>query len=246
MLKLLPEGKLIDLGKFTTPHLDKFLFELSKIESQGRRIRQISSHFIGLPYKENTLIGSMQTKEVLVINLKQVDCFTFLDYVEAMSISASYAEFENNLIKVRYKGSIVIFKNRNHFFTDWVKFNADLVVDVTGQIGGKNTITIEKILNLKEDGTYFLDGIQPINRKIKYIPSGTVDDLIINKLNTGDYIGIYSERHGLDVSHVGIIIKNRGNIYLRHASSIKKKVLDEDFREYIMTKPGFIVLRHKD
>jgi hypothetical protein len=147
---------------------------------------------------------------------------------------------------VRYQSGKIAFESRNHFFTDWVKFNADLVADVTEQIGGENTIKIKKILNLKEDRTYFLDGIPLVQREIKYIPSGAIDDSITNKLKTGDYIGIYSEKQGLDVSHVGIIIKTGDNIYLRHASSIKKKVLDEDFREYMMRKPGFIILRHKD
>jgi hypothetical protein len=66
-------------------------------------------------------------------------------------------------------------------------------------------------------------------------------------MRTGDYVGIYSEIKGLDVSHVGIVIKDGDKIYLRHASSQKKqrKVVDQDFKDYIFKKPGIIVFRPK-
>jgi hypothetical protein len=48
---------------------------------------------------------------------------------------------------------------------------------------------------------------------------------------------------GLDVSHVGIIIKNNNVVNLRHAFSEKGKVVEQNFREYIINKPGIIILR---
>ncbi|MDY1700868.1 DUF1460 domain-containing protein [Klebsiella pneumoniae] len=41
-------------------------------------------------------------------------------------------------------------------------------------------------------------------------------------------MGIYSTKRGLDVSHVGIIIKDHNNIWFRNASSLAKnrKVVD--------------------
>ena len=77
----------------------------------------------------------MQTPEVLTINLAGVDCFTLLDYVEAMRLSASFDDFKKNLKKIRYQSGIVDYQHRNHFFTDWIEFNSDLVADVTKQIG---------------------------------------------------------------------------------------------------------------
>ncbi len=233
-------------NKYTEDELNSILAEASAIKDTGRRIAFLSEQFLDIPYGEFTLNSNINAIEMLVINLEKVDCFTLLDYVEAMRLSGSFSEFIESLKKVRYQTGKITFESRNHFLTDWIKFNADLVADVTEQIGGINTIKIKKILNLKDDGAYFLDGIQPANRVIKYIPTSIIDYSIANKLKTGDYIGIYSEKTGLDVSHVGIIIKNEANIYLRHASSIQKKVLDEDFREYMKGKSGFIILRHKD
>ena len=63
------------------------------------------------------------------------------------------------------------------------------------------------------------------------------------QLRTGDYIGIYSDLSGLDVSHVGIIVKDSLGIKFRHASSVARKVVDQDFATYISGKPGIIIIR---
>jgi len=248
MVKTSVTKESILLGKFTQEELDHIIHKAYTIEDISGRIDFLSRQFLGIDYKESTLIGAINTPEDLVINLKGVDCFTYIDYVEAMRLSISFSAFKVNLRKVRYKSGIVVFENRNHFFTDWRACNPDSVGDITEEIGFQKAIKTQKLLNEKEDGTCFLPGIHPVQREITYIPSDTVDDLILHKLRTGDYVGIYSEVQGLDVSHVGIIIKDRDDIHLRHASSLKeyRKIVDQDFRRYIVNKPGIIVLRPKD
>ncbi len=232
-------------GGWTETGLNDILREAAKIQDADERIAFLSEKFLGIPYKESTLIGDVNSPEIFVVNLEGVDCFTFIDYVEAMRLSSSFDEFKENLKEVRYKSGNVSFKSRNHFFTDWKEFNPEFVDDITEEIGGRNVVKTLKVLNLKEDGSCYLAGIQARGREIKYIPPGAGDDFVIEKLKTGDYAGIYSEKAGLDVSHVGIIIKIANGIYLRHASSIKRKVVDEDFKEYMHSKPGLIVLRAK-
>jgi hypothetical protein len=82
---------------------------------------------------------------------------------------------------------------------------------------------------------------------VRYIPSSLLHDQIINRIETGDYVGIYSDCKGLDVTHVGIFIKQRKSLFLRHASSVqeKRKVVDQDFIEYVKNKPGIVVFRPK-
>lgn len=235
------------LGKFSQEELDRIIQKSSKIKDVASRIDFLSGNFLDLDYVESTLIGDINIPEVFMINLKGVDCFTFIDYIEAMRLSGSFPEFKVNLRKVRYKSGIVAFENRNHFFTDWREFNSDFIDDITEEIGAEKTIRVQKTLNQKKDRTYFLPGIQTVKRGIKYIPPDSINDSVLSKLRTGDYVGIYSKVNGLDVSHLGILIKREDKPYLRHASSQKKykKVVDQDFRSYIAGKPGIIVFRPK-
>lgn len=248
MVKTSVTKESIFLGKFTQEELDHIIHEASTINDVGKRIDFLSRLFLNLDYSESTLIGSINVPEVFALNFEGVDCYTYIDYVEAMRLSSSFSEFKVNLRKVRYKSGMVAFENRNHFFTDWREFNADFVKDITEEIGTQKAIRAQKMINEKEDGTFFLPGIHPVQREITYVPSNAIDESVFNKLETGDYVGIYSEVQGLDVSHVGIIIKDRNDIYLRHASSLKeyRKVVDQDFKNYIIGKPGIIVFRPKD
>ncbi len=237
---------LLLLGKLTQKRLDKILAKASKIKSAGERIGFLSEIFLDIAYKELTLIGDEKTREALAINLKEVDCFTYIDYIEAMRLSGSFLEFVENLKRIRYRNAVIAYENRNHFFTDWLGHNSDLISDYTEKIGGKKIKKIKKVLNEVQKGIYILEGIASVKREIIYIPSDAFDSSVIKKIKTGDYAGIYSNIQGLDVSHVGIIIKQNGTVYLRHASSDKRKVIDQDLKEYISDKPGIIILRPKD
>jgi hypothetical protein len=168
-----------------------------------------------------------------------------LDYVEAMRLSTSYATFATTLKKVRYRSGLVAFDHRNHFFTDWAVFNTPFVSDVTSRLGGNKTRTARKALNSQANGAPFLPGIPPQNRTVEYIPSASVDNSVTANLKTGDYAGIYSEAAGLDVSHVGIIVRTPDALLLRHASSQERirMVIDEGLNEYLVHKPGLVVMR---
>jgi hypothetical protein len=235
----------IRLGKFSQDELDVLMACYSSIPDISVRIEFLSRRFLGISYRESTLIGDIFIPEVLVVNLEGVDCFTFIDYIEAMRLSESFSGFIDNLKKARYKFGSVSFENRNHFFSDWKESNSGTVHDITEEVGGMKAKKISKILNRKEDGSDYLPGIAPVEREISFISSPAIDDRILEKIMTGDYIGMCSDDAGLDVSHVGIFIREGGKSYLRHASSRTefRKVIDQDFQEYIQNKPGIIIVR---
>jgi hypothetical protein len=236
----------IELGKWTEEKLDRMLAEAASIAQIGSRIAFISGQFMDTAYKESTLIGDARTPEVFTINLQAMDCFTYLDYVEAMRLSDSFSRFKMNLRIIRYRSEKVAYVHRNHFFTDWTERNPS-VIDVTGEIGPGRTRVVPKRLNEKADGSCFVAGIPVTERDVTYIPSVAIDNAFSDSLRTGDYTGIYAEADGLDVSHVGIIIKSGDTALLRHASSApsRRMVIDEDFEAYVSGKPGVIVLRPK-
>jgi len=238
----------INLGKWDQDTLENIITKASQTNRMGRKIDFISRQFLGIQYSEGTLIGDEKTREVFVVNLSGVDCFTFIDYVEALRLSDSFFAFKDNLIHIRYRSGIISFDHRNHFFTDWSVCNRDLIENATVKVGGRKTQSTQKILNIKENGTLYLPGVTPIERTINYIPASTFNRSALRRLKTGDYVGIYAENPGLDVTHVGIIIKSKGTTYLRHASSLSdaRKVIDQDFLAYMAGKPGFLVLRPRN
>lgn len=235
----------INLGNWTEPKLDKVMEQKAAKSVAADQIYFLSGKFLGTPYKDHTLTGDLNTPEVFTINLSGMDCFTYIDYVEALRLSDNYPEFKNNLQNIRYKDGKIAFTKRNHFFSDWPVNNPESVKDVTKDIGGGKAVTTSKNLNVKKDGSYYLPGITPKEREFYYLPSGVIDSDLVDNLNTGDYVGIYTELPGLDVTHTGIVIKKDGRAYLRHASSrsVNEKVVDEDLLEYIENKPGLVVYR---
>lgn len=72
-----------------------------------------------------------------------------------------------------------------------------------------------------------------------------INQILLQRLKTGDFVGIYSPLDGLDVSHVGIIIRKNNKIYFRNASLLTKnrKVIDTLLETYLKNKPGIVVLR---
>lgn len=239
-------GTQYSLGKWQPDDIENLIQQKNLLSNENHKVAMISGNFLGTPYKSSTLIGSLDTPETLVLNLEEVDCLTFLDYVEAFRLTNEPDQLPNTLRQVRYQEGDVSYQTRHHFFTDWIFANKNQIDCVTSVVGGNHVEKVQKTLNRRNDGGYFLTGIDVKERTISYIPATKVPD-IISRLESGDYIGFYTETQGLDVTHVGIIIKTDDQILLRHASSKKttKKVVDEDFLTYITKQTGIIVARPK-
>nr|WP_314264772.1 N-acetylmuramoyl-L-alanine amidase-like domain-containing protein [uncultured Moellerella sp.] len=221
------------------------IFADSNIKNNNRdaKIKKISSYFIDTPYNSNILDQNRFFKEILTANLTAVDCLTFIEYVEAIKRSENLASFKTNLINIRYFDQTVSYAKRKHFFTDWTLDN-NQIQDITAEISA-NSVSVSKQINKKTESDVYIRGLPITKRNIQYIPVDKVDDNLLSALQTGDYVGIYSNKIGLDVSHVGIIIRDKETIYYRNASSLKKhlKVIDTPFLQYIQGKKGIIIYR---
>ncbi|WP_330169074.1 DUF1460 domain-containing protein [Bartonella grahamii] len=236
----------VNLDPYTLNKLNALLKKRSETNHQekGALIDFLSEAFLGTPYQANMLHGSENTPEKLIIDFRGLDCFTYLDYVEALRKSTSQTEFINNVIKTRYINGNVHFLNRKHFFTDWAYREYKLATDITAEIS-PHAIKTEKYLNKKADGGSYLPGLPVVKRTITYIPSNFINEEVISHLQSGDFIGIYTKLAGLDVTHVGFFIMTDKGPMLRNASSRKanEKVVDSPFMDYVSKTPGIIVLR---
>jgi hypothetical protein len=220
------------------------LREAAAFSDSRRRVEYISRQFLGVPYKEATLVGSPYTPEELVLDLRSLDCFIYIDYVEAMRLSDSFEGFKEQLKVVRYRQGSVKYGMRRHFFTDWIE--TPRVRDVSAEIAQAEARVIVKVLNKRSDGSLLLPGVAEKKREVTFIPGEVVRDRVLGLLHTGDYIGIFAEREELDVSHVGIMVKHEGTLLFRHASLSERLVVDQDFKEYLSGKPGIVVLRPQE
>ena len=218
-------GEYINLGKFKN---DNSIFK-------QKDISKLSQKFLDTTYIANGLsnIDINTSKENLIINFEALDCFTFIDTIEALKNSHNLKSFRDKLIKTRYKDGLVTYHNRNHFFSDWLENND--MQDITCKLG-----ICKKQQKFLNQNYKYLKEIPMVKRDIYYIAP---TDINISKLQTGDYVGIYTKLLDLDVTHTGIIIKKENLVYLRHASSKKKKVIDDLLQDYISSKSGIIVYR---
>ncbi len=237
--------EIVDLGGWDRGKIERLLADAGRIPEQGRKAEFISEAFLETPYHADTLIGSAETAEVFVLRLGGVDCFTLLDYVEALRRAFDFDGFKKALRRIRYREERVDFLTRNHFFSEWGETSSSHLRNVTVLVGGESVRRVEKHLNRKKDGTLFLPGYPVKKREIAYIPPEALDASVLARLRSGDYVGIYSPWPGLDVSHCGIVVKKEERVLLRHASSRSSlgKVADEELTSYLGGKKGLVVYR---
>ncbi|MCX8033907.1 MAG: DUF1460 domain-containing protein [Thermodesulfovibrio sp.] len=219
--------------------VNKIFNEISGLKDK-EKIVKISEFFINIPYNKGSISEIAEKEESLTIDFEGVDCMTFLEYVEALRLSYDYESFVNNLKWVRYYNGVIKFENRRHFFSDWDSIPT--LKNITSKIGEGAYKTTLKELNKRDNQKKWIEGLPIRLKKIAYIPQKSIAN-IIDKIDSVLYCGFYTLKEGLDVTHVGIIIKEKSSIIIRHASSIKGKVVDEPFIDYTMDKDGIILYK---
>ncbi len=227
---------------------------------------KVGSFFKETPYTAATLEINPDM-EMLTINLREMDCTTFAENVLAISRvikngTPTFEKFALELQNIRYyEGKIDGYTSRIHYFSDWI-FENDrngTVKAVSKEIDGtiypkainfmsthpesyiplKNHLEMQKIVAQKE--------IEISARKTYFIPKENIGN-IESKLQDGDIVGITSRVDGLDISHVGILVRKDGRIHLMHASTKAKKVIisDETLEDYLLNSKsvtGIMVAR---
>jgi hypothetical protein len=207
------------------------IIQYTKSFPLNKKIEYISEQFQGKRYGHT--LTKWPNEERVVKNLDTLDCFTYLDYVLALTVINSPLEFQQQVINIRYKDGKVSYATRNHFFVEWIDNNQKLLDNIA--LTSNNSKHISKYLKIL--------GTAPVEKEIYYIPFKEC----YNILETGDFVGFYTNRTGLDVSHTGIIIR-KDKLYLRHFSSLAKGYEEIELEKYIKNKNvnkvrGLIVAR---
>lgn len=234
-MKVLVSYLLLGCVLFGSEYINFGSFEKDRSIFTQKDMSLLSEKFLGVRYVSHTLSNKEidTSKENLIINFESLDCFTFIDTLRALKYSKNKKEFRINLIETRYKNSDISYFSRNHFFSDWILKKE--IKDITCEVG-----QCQKVIKYLNKDEKYLQKIPMKKREISYI---ALDDIDTSKLKNGDYIGIYTDKNGLDVTHTGILIKKNGTIYLRHASSLEKKIIDSKLFEYAHNRMGIIIYR---
>ncbi|WZU00280.1 DUF1460 domain-containing protein [Erysipelothrix sp. D19-032] len=210
------------------------LLRQNNLKTDAEKLEIISAYFLETPYVANRLVGSTTDPEQLVIALNELDCFTFLDYIESFKQSHSVEDFINNLKNVRYRDAKVDYLHRKHFYSDWYSESPIVATDLLTSPQYASIVKTDSVdLNQGANGVYIPGLVR--NRDINYIPRDNVTEDVLKTFKTGDYIGIRKNIAGLDVTHTGIVIQKEDGTYMRHASSSKssRKVVDQKLTDYL-------------
>ena len=235
-------------------------------ESFGAIMVRAALYFLGTPYVGATL--EVGDEERLIINLRELDCTTFMESCVALSRvvqknSLTFEAYCKELQRIRYRNGMVNgYVSRLHYTSDWIFDNGakGVVEDVTGKIGGKpykvqlsymsSRSEAYKHLKGKPERTARIRQIEDvINKRGVYhcIPKEEIPTLQ-EQIHDGDIICFVTSTAGLDISHVGIASWQGETLSFIHASSTAKKVIvnPESLFEYcksISTNIGIMVLR---
>ena len=259
------------LGQIISSAEDEAIFSskvevLEKVGSQklNENLVAIGKSFLGTPYVEKTLeIGETES---LVINLRGLDCTTFVENVLAFTLlqkqeQEDFDTFIENLKTIRYRNGILDgYSSRLHYFTDWIRNNEKkgLVKDITSDLGG---IELKKPINfmgthrdlypfLTDDKNYeriLKTEIELAQKNLCYLPQDQIQAQE-SSIHSGDIIALATSIKGLDVTHTGIAIrKPNGRIHLLHASSSGKVKITEvplvDYLKTVKNNIGIVVAR---
>jgi hypothetical protein len=207
----------------------------------GDLLLAVATFFLGTPFAPRTL--EQEDGEKLIINLRQLDCFTFVENTVVLARlirtgQTTWPEFTAALQASRYRhGRLDGYSARLHYFSDWIDDNQskDLLQDITPALGGIpwhkefNFMTAHRnqYPGLGSPDTYRrLLRVEKIcsARSYHHIPQASVP-ACSRKIKNGDLIAITTAIAGLDVVHVGLALHMPRGLHLLHASQQAGKVI---------------------
>lgn len=208
----------------------------------------------GVPYVAHTL--EVNKTEKLVVNLRQLDCTTYVENVLALSLcmdrkSYTFEDFCDNLCKIRYRGGAEPhYVKRLHYFTDWIENNTAKgicreIQEPRPPFTGTQRVKVGymssnpgKYKMLRENSSY-LPAIAEMEKKVngktyKYIPKSEIKNtkLLRETIHNGDIIAITTTLNGLDIQHIGFAVWHKDGLHMLNASSIHHKVVEEPMTLY--------------
>ena len=223
-----------------TLRLNEMLVSLDsqRISSPAARTAAAGLMMKGTPYGAHTLEGPV---EQLTIRLDSLDCTTFVETALALAYTAgerrtSWRDFVYNLERFRYRGGKLNgYPSRLHYICDWAVDNIHRgnLRDVTDRVPNAVSVvrSIDFMTNHRDSYPALADSanfeamkIVEQGFRLHKFPYVRTADLarrdVQNALQTGDVVALVTKMKDLDVTHMGMIVKDDAGVpHLLHASS---------------------------
>jgi len=206
------------------------------------------------------------------VNFHGLDCWTFFEAALGLARMIGKAQSQytpSDLLRqiewTRYRGGVCRggYLERIHYLDEWFTDNAARgnVRNVTARIGPVVRLTgrsnDEMSLNPKlyrylRSNPAFIPGMQQIEQRLERVPFDFIPKAQVAacepKIQSGDIIGIVTNRQHVFCSHVGLALRAAdGQCHFMHASLTGKKVLvDKVLHDYIAgikSHAGIVVAR---
>jgi hypothetical protein len=209
-------------------------------------MEKTAEFFLGTPYVAHTL--EMTPGETFVINLREMDCVTFMENVIALSLTAksgelSFEKFMDELRKMRYRnGNIDDYASRLHYTTDWFYENEKrgLVKNISSCLGGVKETKKISFMSAHRDAYRQLKNDDAMWWKIKtledsinkrggfyYLPKNEIAKAV-PQIPHMSIIAFTTSIEGLDTSHVAFAYRQGEKLTFIHASSTESKVVIDE------------------
>ena len=217
----------------------QLLRDSRQVKSVSGRMKLLSERLLGFPYNRKPLIGSPTQPEVLVTRMDSFDCLTFLETVLALARIRSTEEFPAEIRNIRYSNGEVSYRSRLHYTTDWSRHQVEHG-RLTEMTLGEETLSREKPL-------FFLKSLPPKLAHYRYFPKHRIDS-VSRWLLDSDIIYFVSGREGLDIGHLGLIVRDNQRLLMRHAARSHRQVIEQELGEFFRLNKmsGFIINRPRE
>lgn len=222
----------------------------------------IAEQLKGIPYVAHTL--EPNNNERLIINLRQLDCTTFVEQVSALYLcvkerKTTFADYCKMLQKLRYEGGAEPhYTKRLHYYSSWIEDKKSMGICKEMQSPNPPFTKVQRLsLNwmtthvndyrMLKNNPSWVPQIRKMEQKMegrqyRYIPKEQIKNtrLLRNTIKDGDIIAIITNKKGLDTQHLGFALWHNDGLHLLNASSIHKKVIDEPMtlRTYLYKHPS--------
>ncbi|MFP6584424.1 MAG: N-acetylmuramoyl-L-alanine amidase-like domain-containing protein [Candidatus Hydrogenedentota bacterium] len=175
-----------------------------------------------------------------LVDLKKVDCVTFVEQTVALSVASDYEGMVDVLQTYRYKDGDIGYETRNHFMiTDWVR-NNPFCKDITESLG-VDTKTVTRTISRKD----FFELV-----KAPDVGQDTADEVVAlpivpsastaaseKKLPDTALIVFVGKVDWLFSLHCGLYLRDEtGEGHLIHASSKSGEVVKMSFPDYVKSQ----------